>query len=340
MGVTIKDVARLSRVSIGTVSHVSNEVPTVDRVIRKRVLKAIRELNYKPNRVAKSLVTGQSQTLAFIIPDICNPFFPEMVQAATDKAGEFGYSLFLGNIGRHPKREIEFIRNFISQGVDGLIIATSDYSDYSAEELDQVKAIDLPIVMVDRDIPSLDQDLVILDNVRSAQIVMTHLVNLGFRQIGMIMGPLKTLTARERLEGGRRILQEKGLYREDLIYCGDFTFENGFQTMSKWLAEGKKIEAVFCADDMIAIGAMKAIDQMGYRIPEDIAVTGFDDLYLSSLLKPPLTAIHQPIYDLGSIAVQMVIERIQGKAPQLPRKVVICGELVIRGSTVKPSNTI
>ena len=334
--ITIREVALRSGVSIGTVSNVLNNVPSVGKSIRRRVLRVIRDLNYEPNRVAKSLVSGHTQTLAFIIPDICNPFFPEMVQGASDKASAHDYNLFLGNIGKYPKRETEYIRDFVSQGVDGLIIATSDYSKYGPEEQKQIRDLRIPIVMVDRNIPGLELDLVCFDNVRCAQIAVTHLVNSGYRKIGMILGPIQTMTARERLEGGSMILQERGLCRQELIKCGEFTLESGFQIMCSFLKNRNEVDAVFCANDMIAIGAIKAIEQKGYRVPEDVAVIGFDDLYLSSLIKPPLTAIHQPVYDLGATAVQMVIERIQGKAPQGSRKVILSGELVIRKSTLIP----
>jgi len=331
---TIKDVARRCEVSIGTVSNVLNNVPTVNKTIQRRVLKAIRELHYKPNRIAKSLVSGYSQTLAFIIPDISNPFFPELIRGATDKATVSGYSLFLGNIVKNS-REIEYIRQFISQGVDGLLIATSEYSDYTREEVDQINALDIPIVMVDRDLKGLERDLVILDNIPCAQTLMNHLIELGCKQIGMIVGPPHTLTARERLEGGRRALEEHGLFNNELVKVGGFDLESGFQIMQTFLTNRIQVDAVFCANDVIAIGAIKAIEQAGYRVPEDIAVAGFDDLFLSSLIKPTLTTIRQPTYEMGAIAVSLITERIQGKVTGFPRKVVLPGELIVRDSTAK-----
>jgi LacI family transcriptional regulator len=332
---TIKDVAQKAGVSIGTVSNVLNHLPTVNETIRKRVLKAVKDLHFKPNRAAKSLVSGRSQTLAFIIPDICNPFFPEMVRGATGRADALGYSLFLGNVDNDPVKETEYIRGFVSQGVDGLIIATSDLSPKESPELDQISDLDLPVVMVDRELEGLERDLVIVDNVRCAYLAMRHLAETSRERIGMIHGPLQTMTARQRLEGGRKALEEKRAFREELVRSGPFTFESGWRIMHAFLREEPKLDAVFCGNDMIALGVMRAIEEDGLRVAEDIAVTGFDDLYISSLVKPALTTIHQPTYELGATAVSMVVERIQGKAAGLSRKVILPGELVIRESTRK-----
>lgn len=331
----IKDVARKSRVSIATVSNVLNNVPTVSKAIRKSVEKAIKELNYKPNLVAKSLAKGRTQTIACIIPDICNPFFPELVRGATDKASQLGYNLFLGNIDNDSEKEIEYIRNFVSQGVDGIIIATSDCSDKNAERLNEIKDLGIPVVMVDRELEGLDRDLVVVDNIKCAYSAVLHLIEMGYRKIGIILGPMNTWTATQRFEGAKKALEEKNISQK-FVYSGAFAFETGFRAMQNFLQKnGKQIDAIFCANDMIAIGALKGIEQSGYRVPEDIGVIGFDDLYISSLIKPALTTIHQPTNELGTIAVNMLIERIQGQTSGIARKIILPGELVIRESTRK-----
>jgi LacI family transcriptional regulator len=333
--VTIKDVAKRAGVSIGTVSNVFNNVSTVNRITRQRVLKVIRALKYKPNRAAKSLVSGRTQTLAFLIPDISNPFFPELIRGASHRVNVFNYSLFLGNIVK-GSREIDYIHHFLSQGVDGLIIATAEYSDYTAEEVDQLNSLEIPIVMVDRDLRGLERDLVVLDNVRCAEILMEHLLSQGLHRIGMIVGPLHTLTARERLEGGKRALQKEKLFNDEFIKIGSFTLEGGYQMMQAFIKNGVKLDGVFCANDVMAIGAIKAIEEAGLSVPRDIAVAGFDDLPFSRLIKPPLTTIRQPTYVMGTIAVDLVMERIQGKiAGGMARKIVLPGELVVRESTAR-----
>lgn len=331
---TIKDVAKRAGVSVGTVSNVLNEVPTVNKPIRQRVLRSIKELNYKPNWIAKSLISGRTKTLAFIVPDICNPFFPEMVRGASDKASEYDYGLFLGNIDNNPQKETEYIQHFLSHAVDGFIIATSDCS---SDQVDQIKRLDVPVVIVDRELEGLKRDLVIVDNVRSAQTAVNHLIGLGHKRIGIILGQVQTMTAKLRLEGGKLALQAAGLFNEKLIRSGTYTYESGFGMMQSLLSGGKNLDAVFCANDMIAIGAINALEKEGYKVPEDVAVVGFDDISISRLIKPPLTTIRQPTYELGAIAVNMTIERIKGTASGVPRKVMLPGELAIRESTVKNS---
>lgn len=330
--ITAKDVAKRAGVSVGTVSNVLNDIPTVKKEIRQSVLKAIKELDYRPNRIAKSLASGRSQMIAFIIPDISNPFFPEMIRGATDKASELDYGVLLANTDNDYRKEIRYLQNFSSQGVDGLIISTSDCSSV---QVDEIEAIDIPVVIVDRQLEGLNRDLIIVDNFQCAKAAVNHLINLGCQRIGMILGPAQTITAKERFEGGKKALQEKGLFNEELIRSGSYSFEGGFENMMKLLKECKQVDGLFCANDMIAIGAIKAIEKMGHQVPKDIAVVGFDDIQIASLLKPSLTTIRQPTYDVGAIAVRLVIERIQGIAPEIRQKIVLPGELVIRESTMK-----
>ena len=329
---TIRDIAKSSGVSVGTVSNVINNVPTVKEEVKRRVLKTINELNYSPSHAAKSLASGYTQTLAFIVPDICNPFFPEMVRGAVDTAKDFGYDIFLANIDNDPKKEIQYIANFIARGVDGLIIATSDCS---SEQVQQIRKMNIYVVIVDREIEDLERDLVMVDNVRCAYIAVRHLINLGHERIGIILGPMQTMTARQRLKGAKMALMENGLFDETLVKSGGYSFENGFQIIQGYLLGGKSIEAVFCANDMIAIGAIKAIEEAGCRVPDDISVIGIDDIMISRLINPPLTTVRQPIFDLGAIATKMVIERIQGTVTGVPRKVILPGELIVRQSTSK-----
>jgi LacI family transcriptional regulator len=143
------------------------------------------------------------------------------------------------------------------------------------------------------------------------------------------------MTARERFEGAKRVLQQKGLFNEELVRSGPYTFESGFENMLQLLNRNEQVDAIFCTNDMIAIGAIKAIESRGYRVPEDIAVIGFDDIKMASLLKPTLTTIRQPTYDMGKISVRMVVERIEGVAAEIRKKIVLPGELMIRASTTK-----
>ena len=333
---TIRDIAQRSGVSIGTVSNVLNNVPTVKEETRRKVQQAIAELKYSPNRAARSLASGTTQTLAFILPDICNPFFPEMVRGAMETANQHQYEIFLANIDNNPRKEIRFIENFIDRGVDGLIIATSDCS---SKQVDRIRGTEAHVVIVDRDIEGLERDSVLLDNHRCGYMAAGHLVALGRRNIGLILGPMETMTARKRLEGAKAVLGEHGLFREALVRSGVYSYESGYQIMRELLAGPAPLDAVMCANDLLAIGSLKAAQETGLSVPDDLAIVGIDDILISRLVNPPLTTVRQPTFELGAIAAQMVIERIQGTVRGAARKVILAGELIVRGSTAGPGRT-
>jgi LacI family transcriptional regulator len=330
---TIHDIAKRSGVSVGTVSNVINNRLSVKDQTRRRVRRAISALNYNPNRVAKSLASGRTQTLAFIVPDICNPFFPEMVRGAIDTANLHGYELFLANIDNDPRKEIQYIENFIARGVDGLIIVTSDCS---SEQVDQITRLNTQVVIVDREIKDLHRDLVIVDNHACGYQAAQHLLAGGSEPIGMIMGPLQTSTAQQRLKGARAALAARKRFDPDLVVSGTYTFESGFKLMQALLQDPKRVGGVLCANDMIAIGAIKAIQNAGRKVPQDVSVIGIDDIMLSRLVDPPLTTVRQPTFELGAVATRMILERIEGRTTGVPRKVILPGELVVRHSTRQP----
>lgn len=330
---TIKDVALRAHVSIGTVSNVLNNVATVSDPIRQRVRRAIAALNYKPNRLAKGLVSGRSHSLAFIIPDITNPFFPEMVRGASERAASEGYSIFLGNVGPHSNQELEYIHHFMAQGVDGLILAASEYSTYVAAEMIELNNLRIPLVMVDRSLEGLQRDLVIVDNVACAGMAVNHLMETGRRRIALLMGPAVTMTARERLAGGRQALERRKLFRPELVRNGPYSLEGGRRMMRELLDSGQAFDGVFAGNDMIAMGALKQLEQAGRTVPDQVALVGFDDLYLSSLIRPALTSVRQPTAELGAHAVRLIIERLTGTEGAMPRKIILPGELMIRETT-------
>lgn len=327
---TIRDIAQRSGVSVGTVSNVINNVPTVKETIRRKVQQAIDELNYSPNPAARSLASGTSQTLAFILPDICNPFFPEMVRGAMETANSHHYEIFLANVDNDPRKEIRFIENFIRRGVDGLIIATSDCS---SKQVDRIRETVAHVVIVDREIDGLDRDLVVVDNARCAYMAVNHLIDQGCRNIGLILGPMETMTAQKRFEGARAALSKQGLFKEALVKSGAYAFESGFRIMQELLQGPQPVDAVMCANDLLAIGSMKAAQEEGVQVPDDISIVGIDDIMISRLVSPALTTVRQPTFDLGAIAARMVIERIQGSTKGGPRKIILSGELIVRGST-------
>jgi LacI family transcriptional regulator len=323
-------VAKLAEVSVGTVSNVLNGISSVKKGVRQRVLSAIEELDYHPNRAARSLAGGRSHTFAFILPDICNPFFPEMVRGAMESANQASFDVFLANIDNDPQKEINYIDSFVKRGVDGLIIATSDLSSKQSKH---ISALSIPVVIVDRELPGLSRDLVMVDNYDCAYQAADHLLDLGHRHIGVILGPEQTMTTRTRLKGARDALQEAGLFDPGLVRYGSYSIDSGHEAMRAIMRKGGQLSAVFCANDLLAIGAIKAVQESGLKVPVDVSVIGIDDIMLSSLVNPALTTIRQPTFDLGAMAAKLLIQRIQDNDAGVHRKVILPGELIIRNST-------
>ena len=178
--------------------------------------------------------------------------------------------------------------------------------------------------------------MVIIDNFNSAYMAVRHLVDMDHQRVGIILGPEQTMTARERLEGAKAALSENGLFNERLVRFGSYSIDNGYETMKAMIEAHESLNAVFCANDLLAIGALKAAQDAGRNVPHDISIIGFDDIMLSRLVNPPLTTVRQPTFDLGATAARMVIERIKGIHNGIHRKVVLPGQLIVRNSTGPP----
>lgn len=330
--VTIKDIAKRARVSVGTVSNVLNSTATVREDTKNRVLQAIKELNYEPSRIARSLASRKTKTLGFIIPDIANPFFPEMARGAEDYAVRKGYHVYLCNSDNDPKKEIEYVRDLTGRWVDGIIIVTSDST---TEQISELRRISTPLVAADREIEDLETDTVIASNMKGAYEATRYLLELGHRNIAFICGPPITKTAQKRHEGYKKALDETGLYNPRLVSYGSYDMDTGIIMTKKLLKDELTLTAVFAGNDMIALGVIRAIEEEGLSVPEDISVIGFDDIYISALIKPRLTTVRQPIYEVGKEAATILIDRIEGKLPPDRIKKVLPCEFVIRDSVRK-----
>ncbi|MEQ2129025.1 LacI family DNA-binding transcriptional regulator [Caldanaerobacter subterraneus KAk] len=332
MAVTIKDIARLANVSVTTVSRVINNKPEgVSEETRQKILKLVKELGYQPNAIARGLVTKKTKTIGLIIPDISNPFFPDIARGVEDSAHIYGYNVFLCNTDDNLEKESEYIRALKEKYVDGIIFTSSVPSDY--QHIMELVRDGVPIVMMDRRMESEEIYGVFIDNYEGGYLATKHLIDLGHRKIGCITGPLKVKNARERLEGYKRALLDNGIeVDERLIFEGDYKINSGIIGTEKLLNDNKDITAIFACNDLMAYGAYKTIRSYGYKIPDDISVVGFDDILLSQIMEPQLTTIRQPAYDMGLTAARMLIKLIEGK--KVSKKIIIFKpQLVIRQST-------
>lgn len=310
MKITIKDIAKESGVSIATVSMIiNNKDKNISDATRGKVLHIIKKYNYVPNAMAGSLVTQKTHIIGLILPDITNPFFPGIARGAEDKANESGYSIIFCNTDDKLEVEEKYIETLTKKTVDGIIIAHSSNSEKMSEILERCK---VPIVLIDRDFYSENiRGKVLVNNLEGSYDGVTYLLNKGYKNIAYLSGSLKTKTARDRLEGYKKALIDNGIkYNDNLVKYGSYKIEWGKEGIYELLSQNEKFDAIFCGNDLIAIGAIKELKTKGYKIPDDIGVMGFDDIYLAGLVEPSLTTIRQPNYQMGYMAMELLLDNL------------------------------
>ena len=326
---TIQEVAKKAGVSPTTVSHVINNSRVVADETRLRVEAAMEELHYRPNALARSLRRGQTHTLGLILPDSSNPFFAEIAHSIETVAFEQGYSVILCNTEDNLDKEDLYVDVLINKQVDGMIFVAAGNQTGSLRALLRHK---LPVVIVDRDLPEVEVDAVLTDNRRGGCLATQHLIALGHRRIGCITGPSHLTPSAQRVTGYREALIEAGLaVEDDLIVRGDFHPESGYRAARSLLERPGAPTAIFACNDLMAVGVLRAVPELGRRVPDDLMVVGFDDIELASYTTPALTTVAQPKVEMARQAVQMLTERMADKNRPLQRK-VLQPKLIIRGS--------
>ncbi len=331
--VTQADVARHANVSQSLVSYVINDnaAISIPEETRQRILDAMEELGYVPNITARRLRSSKSFTIAGIIPDILNPFYPAFERGIQDVAEQHGYDLIMYNTEARADKERKCINLLIQGRVDGIV---GVFFHVTARDL--VTALEQNIFVVrlearEKAVGTWPLDNIFVDNIAAARTVTTYLIEQGHTHIGMLAsqdGP-----SQFRLQGYRDALQEHNLpVNDDLIRIGSFNADGGYETVQQLLELDRRPSAVFASNDLMAMGAMAAIRQAGLSIPDDIAVVGFDDIPAARLVYPALTTIAQPQRQMGQRAAEMLFERLNGSAPDMGRNEQIPYELVIRDS--------
>ena len=307
---SIYDVARLSRVSVFTVSAVINGKSHVGKKLRKRVEAAIRKLNYRPNLVARSLAKQRTHTIGMIVTDIANPFFPMVVRGAEDAAQKRGYNLLLCNSDDTLAREESSLELLISKRVDGILL-TKTAQDFTPSVQKMIRDVKIPFVLIMRTYPKLTKDAVITDDYHGAYDAVSHLARSGRRRIGLISGPLKVSNAIARWEGFRDALKAQNLPLDpNLVIEGDYRIDSGFRAGNALFSH--RPDGVYVANHLMTIGLLAAAEEMGLRCPEDFGLVSFDDYPWLSVFRPRLTTVELPKRELGSEAVELLIRRIEG----------------------------
>jgi len=327
--VTIKDIAAEAGISYATVSRALNNRPGVNKDTKFRV-QAAERLGYSPNAAARSLVTRQACALALVIPDITNPFFPEVARGVEEAAARAGYSVFLCNTNWNGKKELSFLSLFESRRIDGLILASSNDNGTIAEKFAQTC---LPLVAISSFARDIQCNQVIIDDVRGGYLAGCHLLEHGYKRIAFIGGLEGTQATKERFSGFLKSLAEAGIEIDpELCRYGSFTWKSGYHNTLKLLNMAGRPDAIFAANDLLAMGVMQAADELGLNIPGDLAVIGFDDISFASYPRVCLTTIAQPKNKLGQVAAELILTELKEGQKKEFSKIVLAPELLIRRS--------
>ncbi|MBS4179385.1 LacI family DNA-binding transcriptional regulator [Lederbergia citrea] len=334
--VTIYDIAKKANVSAMTVSRVINKSDKISVKTREKVEAIIKELNYLPNSSARSLVSKKTKILSLMITDIANPFFTSVARGAEDKAMQMGYQLMLCNSDENLEKESKYIDMLISTGTDGVLIAPAN--DSSKKNIQTLTKYNIPFVLLDRHIKDLKCDQVLSDNETTTRRLLEHLIKQGHKRIAIINGPLDVATARERHQAYCDTLTSHGLeINSNLIHQSHFLQDSDISEIIKKmldLHENERPTAIFATSNFIGVDTVKFLFKYNMKVPEDIAVVCYDGLpnYTESELF--ITAAEQPSYHFGYMGMQMLIERIENTAPEMPRKIVLPAEIHIRKSSL------
>ncbi len=326
---TVRDVAERAGVSPITVSRVINNAGYISGATRAKVEAAIAELGYVPNTLARSLRSKRSHTLAFITTDITNPFFTSMARGIEDAASAAGYTVLFCNTDESVEKEDRYVRLLLQKQTDGILLVPAGSSPRS---VDLLRSQDTPVVVLDRAIEPLKADVVRCDSVRSSYDLIRVLLERGHRRIAALGGPVGISTADDRIAGYTHAMKEAGLPTRDLVIHGQFTESSGFEMAQSVLALSPQPTGLFATNNFVALGAIRAIEAHGLRIPQDVSVVAFDDVPPVLAQYAFLTVIAQPAYQMGQKAVELLLQRLQDEAPPEYRQVILPTHLIVRGS--------
>lgn len=324
---TIKKIAELAGVSTATVSKILNgKDQYISEATRQRVLDIVEKEGYIPNGIAKSLRMKNTKTIGIIMPDVMNLFFSELARGAEDAAERKGYSVILCNSDNRESKEEKYIQILQEKMVDGIILTTSESSKCKSLE-----RCNIPVVLVDRDIDVKSQvGRITVNNEEGAFTATNYLIEKGCKNIGFISSNKRNKPSAERLNGYKKALKKNGIkFNKEITYFNSFKTETGYLGALSIL-EKCKIDGIFCGNDMIAIGAIKALKEKEISVPEDIKIIGFDNISVCDFIDPPLTTIKQPIYEIGECAVDILLRIIEKGDMELTK--VLKTTLIKRGS--------
>jgi LacI family transcriptional regulator len=326
----MKDIAKLAGVSTATVSRVINNDPRVRKETRQEVEKIIEKFGYRRNLLARKLAMKRTSTIGVLLSDITNPFYSEIARGIEDEARQGGYTVMFGSTDNNSKIQQEYIDLFLEQRVDGIMFGSVSLEDPDVERLFKE---DFPFVLINRKVDTIKTDFIVLDNVKGAYMITEYLIKLGHRRIGIIHGPLNYSTGVDRLRGYKEALWKHAIKDDsELMKPGDFQQESGYLAFKKFCQIKNPPTAVFASNDFMALGALEAASEFGVKIPEDIALVGFDDIDFVSFKFVDLTTVSQRKYEMGTKGTQLLIRKIENSGNWVPQEIYLEPKLIIRSS--------
>ncbi len=328
---SIKDIARLAKVSHPTVSRALQNSPLVNAKTAAKIRKIAEDAGYRASAVARGLVTRRTRTIGLVVTSVNDPFAGEVALGIEQAANDHGYSVFLANSNAEPERERKMVQTFAEQRVDGIVVTSSRVG---AMYLPLIAEMMVPVVIVNDQYPGEFVHCVMIENIEGSRAAAEHLIELGHTRIAYVGDRSGYHSDTERLTGYKQALDAAGIaFHPELAVAGDGRPEAACEAVNGLLALEQPPTAICCYNDMTAIGAMHAIHARGLRVPHDISVTGFDDLFFASYLEPPLTTVRQPMRRMGQIATEALLKLISGE--ESVSQIRVKSELIVRQSTGK-----
>lgn len=332
--------ARLAGVSKATVSSVINNKPHIAPETRDRVLEVIRKLQYRPNRIARSLSAQRTHSIGLVVKQIDNPYFAQIMRGVYDEANLHGYIVLLGSSELSPERERHSVDALLQQWVDGLVISPLQGEGADLSYLGLILQNGPPLVFLER-VPNFKANSVDIQNAKAAEEAVSYLIALGHRHIAYFSGPSYSIHNRERLEGFRKAMEAHGLsVPPHAVHYAGVYIEDGYRAGKEVFSRSEySFTAVFCFNDLVAIGAMNAICELGLSVPDDVSIIGFDNIAFCNFARVPLTSVRVPTYEMGRESAKLLFRQIQEGKAENPEVVILNAELVYRKSCAPPKIT-
>jgi len=329
--ITIADVAKQADVSRATVSRVLNNNETVNPILQDRVLSAVETLGYRPNRIAQRLRSNTSDVIGVIVSDIQSPFFVSVVRGIEDTAYANEMNIVLCNADEDLERQQTYLSYLQAEKVAGIIVSPTWHMNES-NELEMFRDSGIPIILMDRVVQNYQFDTVSVDNVDGAYTATKHLIDIGYHDIAILGGNVKLSTGRGRYDGYVKAMQEAQLpIKQEYVMFGNFTEIDGYRLTKDMMSQAKPPQAIFVNNNLSTMGALKAIRELGLRMPQDIAVVGFDDIPMATELITPLTVVAQPTQEIGEEAVRLLLRRLNSPEASI-QSLLLQTQLIIRES--------